>query len=89
MAEAMMQERPVVAFRQGGAAEIVLDGETGRLVAPLDVHALGEAIDELLTDPARARAMGLAGRDRAVRYFDAGGMAGAVAHVYDAVSIAP
>src|SRR5581483_8558189 len=56
MAEAMVQERPVVAFDHGGAAEIVADGETGRLVPPGDVRALAAAMIELLRDPAsRAR----------------------------------
>lgn len=85
MAEAMMQERPVVGFRQGGAAEIVLDGETGRLVAPGDVAALGRAVIEVLTDAVRARAMGQAGRRRALQYFDADVMTASVAAVYDRV----
>lgn len=86
MAEAMMQERPVVAFRQGGAAEIVLDGETGRLVAPLDVAALAAAVLDVISDPVKRLAMGVAGRRRALKYFDADGMAASVAGVYDAVS---
>lgn len=86
MAEAMMQERAVVAFRQGGAAEIVLDGETGRLVAPRDAGALARAVLELLADPARQRELGLSGRKRAQRYFAAAGMTAAVAAVYDAIS---
>jgi glycosyltransferase involved in cell wall biosynthesis len=85
MAEAMMQERPVVAFRHGGAAEIVLDGQTGRLVPPRDIPALAGAIGALLDDLPEARAMGAAGRQRALRYFDAERMTAAVAAVYDAV----
>ncbi len=86
MAEAMMQERPVVAFRQGGAAEIVVDGETGRLVAPGDAAALASAILEVLADPQRRQEMGAAGRTRAARYFGAAAMTAAVAAVYDAIS---
>ena len=85
MAEAMMQERPVVAFRQGGAAEIVLDGVSGRLVTPGDARALGDAVVTVLNDPARASAMGRAGRERALRYFDADVMTASVAAVYDQV----
>jgi glycosyltransferase involved in cell wall biosynthesis len=85
MAEAMMQERPVVAFRQGGAAEIVLDGQTGRLVPPRDIPALAAAIGQLIDDPLEARALGAAGRQRALRYFDADRMTASVAAVYDAV----
>jgi glycosyltransferase involved in cell wall biosynthesis len=86
MAEAMMQERPVAAFRQGGAAEIVLDGETGRLAPPGDPAALGRAVLDLLGHPEHAQAMGVAGRRRALQYFDADGMTASVAAVYDLVS---
>jgi len=84
----MMQERPVAAFRQGGAAEIVVDGETGRLVAALDVPALASAVLDLVADPSRARAMGAAGRQRAEQVFNADGMTAAMSAVYDAVSSA-
>jgi glycosyltransferase involved in cell wall biosynthesis len=88
MAEAMMQERPVAAFRQGGAAEIVADGETGRLVPPRDVPALASAVLDLLADPARSQQMGARGRQRAERYLNADGMTAAVSGVYDAVCVA-
>lgn len=85
MAEAMMQERPVAAFRHGGAAEIVVDGETGRLVTPGEAEALGRSILDILDDPARARTMGEAGRRRALQYFDADVMTASVAAVYDLI----
>lgn len=89
MAEAMMQERPVAAFRHGGAAEIVLDGETGRLVEPGNAAALGDAVLGILRDPAQAAAMGNAGRRRALEHFDADRMAASVASVYDRVLNTP
>lgn len=46
----------------GGAAEIVQDGATGRLVAADDAPALAEALAELLGDAERRRAFGLRGR---------------------------
>lgn len=85
MAEAMMQERPVAAFRHGGAAEIVLDHETGRLVSPGDAAALAQSVVDILDDPGRADAMGQAGRRRALQYFDADVMTASVAAVYDLV----
>jgi glycosyltransferase involved in cell wall biosynthesis len=39
----MAVERPVVASRIGGIADLVLDGETGLLVPPGDEAALGAA----------------------------------------------
>jgi phosphatidylinositol alpha-1,6-mannosyltransferase len=53
---------PVVVGRSGGSADAVRDGETGHLVDGTDVGAVAERVAELLADPARARAMGEAGR---------------------------
>lgn len=85
MAEAMIQERPVVAFRHGAAAENVVDGETGRLVPPGDTEALASAICDLLADEPARRAMGLAARRRAVNLFAAEIVTRQVEAVYDRV----
>ena len=53
---------PVVASTVGGSPELVRDGETGRLVPPGDARALAAAVLELVSDPARARALGRAGQ---------------------------
>jgi glycogen synthase len=63
--EAMAHGRPVVATRAGGIPDKVLDGRTGRLVAPGDVEALSAALAELAADPARGQEMGRRGRERA------------------------
>jgi glycosyltransferase involved in cell wall biosynthesis len=60
--EAMACGLPVLATDAGGTAEVVRDGETGRLVAPGDVPALADALDDLTADPERLRALGAAGR---------------------------
>ncbi|CAB4596419.1 MAG: glycosyltransferase [Actinobacteria bacterium] len=61
---------PQVAGDSGGAAEAVADGETGIVVRrPEDVDEVVAAYTALLDDPIRARAMGLAGRERAVTQF--------------------
>ena len=88
MVEAMMQERPVVGFRQGGAAEIVADGETGRLVPVSDTRAMAAATLSLLQDDAVRLAMGRAGRERALARFEAGLMTRAIEQVYDRVAAA-
>jgi glycosyltransferase involved in cell wall biosynthesis len=67
--EAMERARPVVAAAIGGLGELVSDGETGFLVPPAEVEPLVTAVGALLRDPARARAMGEAGRERALQYF--------------------
>ncbi len=68
--EAMLAGRPVVATRAGGPLEIVVEGETGLLVAAADPAALAQAVGKLLADPARRRAMGQAGRRRLEKHFD-------------------
>ena len=61
---------PQIAGDSGGAAEAVDDGRTGIVVRqPDDARAVAAAIVQLLDDPGRARAMGVAGRERAVREF--------------------
>jgi alpha-maltose-1-phosphate synthase len=67
--EAMACATAVVASRVGGIPEVVDDGETGLLVPPEDPAALADALNSLLRDPARAAAMGLAGRKRAEAEF--------------------
>jgi starch synthase len=59
----------VVASRVGGIPEVVVDGETGRLVEPGDVAALGQALRETLAEPGRAGRMGEAGRRRVEAHF--------------------
>jgi glycosyltransferase involved in cell wall biosynthesis len=67
--EAAAAGRPVVATRVGGTPEVVLDGETGLLVPPDDPAALAAAVVTVLTDCERARALGEAGRRRALSLF--------------------
>jgi glycosyltransferase involved in cell wall biosynthesis len=54
--------KPVVATATGALGEAVESGKTGLLVPPSDADAIAQAIIQLLGDPARARAMGEAGR---------------------------
>lgn len=60
--EASATGLPVIAGDSGGAPDAVLAGETGYVVGGRDLPALIDRIATLLADPARARAMGKAGR---------------------------
>jgi len=66
--EAMACGKPVVAARASAIPETVLDGDTGLLVNPDDARGLAQALASLLSDPARSRAMGEAGRRRVEQY---------------------
>src|SRR3954465_11000012 len=89
--EAMACGAAVVASAIGGIPEVVADGETGLLV-PYDAddpaafeQALAYRIGELVTDPARAQAMGAAGRQRAVAEFAWPRIAQQTVDVYQAI----
>ncbi len=74
--EAMAMERPVVASRFGGPAEIVRDGEEGLLVDPRDPAQIARALLRLANDPGARARMGRAGRARAEECFSAARFAG-------------
>ncbi|HET7145986.1 MAG TPA: glycosyltransferase family 4 protein [Gaiellaceae bacterium] len=67
--EAMERSRPVIAAAVGGLGELVRDGETGLLVPAGDPQPLRDAIVRVAGDLELARAMGEAGRRRALTRF--------------------
>lgn len=67
--EAAQMARPVVATRWGGLVESVADGESGILVENEDVAAFADAMEFLIDNPDKARAMGARGRERACELF--------------------
>ena len=81
--EAMATRLPIIATDVGGSAELVVDGQTGRLVPPADVARLAEAIAELFADPERAVAMGKAGCERVQAQFSLDAMVRAYLSLYE------
>lgn len=60
---------PAISFDIDGAREVVLDGQTGRLLPPKDVEGLAAAILQLSEDPALRQAMGKTGQSRCLDVF--------------------
>jgi glycosyltransferase involved in cell wall biosynthesis len=60
--DALALGRPVVAAKAGGIPEIIIDGETGRLVESANPSALAQGIIELLSRTDRAKQMAERGR---------------------------
>jgi len=61
----------------------VVDGETGLVVPAGDAAALAAALISLLGDRDRARAMGQAGRRRALEHYDRPRVVGRIAALYE------
>lgn len=55
---------PVVATHHAGIPDVIVDGQTGFLVAERDVDAMAERMGRLADDPRLAAALGRAGRQR-------------------------
>jgi phosphatidyl-myo-inositol dimannoside synthase len=65
--EAQACGTPVVGTRSGGIPEAIRDGEGGWLIEPDDAGGLTQILSDLVRDPARFRAAGLAARRRVER----------------------
>ena len=82
LVEAMCAGLAVVATDVPGHRDVVIHGETGLLVPPNDSAALADAIAELISDPIRRKAMGEAGRQRALDEFGIRLMVDATAAIF-------
>lgn len=68
--EAMAYRVPPVVTNSGGSPELVVDGESGRVVPTKDAKALAAAFEQLYRDPALRERMGQAARERIAQHFD-------------------
>jgi glycosyltransferase involved in cell wall biosynthesis len=83
--EALASGVPVVATEVGGIPEVVTSGTNGYLVPKGSAEFLAKRIIELLQDPAKARAMALAGRAVVRERFPAEKMIQGIERIYDEV----
>lgn len=68
--EAMSCACPVAALAVGGVPELIESGSTGVLAAANDWQSLGSLIVQLLEQPERLKAMGVAARIRVQQHFE-------------------
>jgi L-malate glycosyltransferase len=87
--DAMAAGKPIVGTLAGGIPEVVVEGETGFLVAPRDPHAMADALVRLLEDEGLRRRMGDAGLARARAQFSAERMVTETLKVYRRVGMHP
>jgi glycosyltransferase involved in cell wall biosynthesis len=80
--EAMAAGRPVLAARVGALPDAVVHGETGLLLDEPSPEAVAAALGRLLSSPDEARAMGEAGRRRALALFTSERHAAAMEALY-------
>lgn len=82
-AEAAACGLAVVAGDSGGTRDVVIDQETGFVVDPEDPAALADLLLGLLTDLARARGLGVAGRHFVTQHFSPATTAAVLRQVLD------
>ncbi len=83
--EAMASQTAVVASNAGAYEEMIVEGQTGAVVAAGDYPALRDAIKPYLADPDRAKAHGSAGLAHVRRAFPLEKEAASLGDVYDAL----
>ncbi len=83
--ESLARGRPAVGSAIGGNAEIVRDGESGRIVPVADPAALAAALGEILGSPSVRREMGQRGRARILSEFTPERHLGRLLSAYEAV----
>ena len=80
--QGLLSERPVVSYDVDGAPEIIIDGDTGRLVPPQSVDKLADAIIDLLANPAAAKVMAQRGRKLCMQLFPVERMVDSIDRLY-------
>jgi glycosyltransferase involved in cell wall biosynthesis len=82
IAEAMLSEKPVVAFGTPSIAECVVNGVTGLLARPYETDDLTKKTCDVIDDGDAATIMGLLGKQRAQKLYDPISIARRIEQVY-------
>lgn len=81
--EAMASAKPAVATSVGGCRELIVEGQTGFMVAPNNPEQLAKRVLALLEDPEQAAIMGANARRRAAEHFSVEAMIEANMRLYE------
>lgn len=87
--EAGAAGKPVIASSSGGLRDVVLDGETGLLLAPGDSEALAAAMSRLFAEPQLRERMGAAARARVGEVFSPAAVVPRFEALYEETVAAP
>ena len=87
--EAMAARRAVIVYDWGALPELVVEGRTGFVVPFRNIDAVADRIAELCNDRDRMRAMGQAGRERALALFGKEHYAARLREVYERILGSP
>jgi glycosyltransferase involved in cell wall biosynthesis len=80
--QALISGKPVISYDIDGAREVVINDETGYLVAPGDEAQLAARISQLVLNPQRRHRQGSAGRSRFTDQFRHQTMTNEIRHLY-------
>ncbi len=83
--QALLAGKPAVSFDIDGAREVVIDGETGRLLAAKDCSGLAAAIGELANNPSLRQTMGEQGQRRFAEQFSHQHMSQTIRDLYESI----
>jgi glycosyltransferase involved in cell wall biosynthesis len=80
--QALISGRPVISYDIDGAREVVIDGQTGRLLPPRSIEKLASAIIQLASDSELRKRLGQGGATRFTQQFDHRFMTSRVRELY-------
>jgi len=83
--EAMAAAKPVIATRVGGVPDLICHGQTGFIIDPGDVGALGSLIVDLLSDEGLRKRIGQEARQAASARFRVSAVAAKYVEVFEGV----
>jgi len=86
--QALIAGRPAISYDVDGAREVVIDGETGRLLPAKSIDGLAEAMRDLVRNPDLRKRMGAEGQRRCCNEFRAETMVERIADLYRDVAAA-